>query len=88
MPLLEALQSGCPVIASWVSALPEVVGEAGLLIDPSRPEELSQAILRLIEEPGLKERLREAGLERARQFSWEDSARKTLEVFEAVTNNE
>ena len=85
MPLLEAMQSGCPVITSRVSAMPEVVGQAGLLIDPSSPEEISQAILRLIEEPGLKERLREAGLERARQFSWEDSARKTLEVFEAVT---
>ena len=84
MPLLEALQSGCPVIASRVSAIPEVVGEAGLLIDPSRPEELSEAILRLVEEKGLKERLREAGLERARQFSWEDSARKTLEVFEGL----
>ena len=84
MPLLEALQSGCPVIASRVSAIPEVVGDAGLLVDPSRPEELSEAILRLVEEAGLKERLREAGLERARQFSWEDSARKTLEVFEAV----
>ena len=88
MPLLEAMQSGCPVIASRISAIPEVVGEAGLLIDPSRPEELSQAILRLIEEPGLKERLREAGLERARRFSWEDSARKTLQVFEAVTGTE
>jgi glycosyltransferase involved in cell wall biosynthesis len=84
MPLLEALQSGCPVIASRVSALPEVVGQAGLLIDPSRPEEISQAILRLVEEAGLKDRLREAGLIRARQFSWEDSARKTLEVFEAL----
>ena len=84
MPLLEALQSGCPVIASRVSAIPEVVGKAGLLVDPSRPEEISQAILRLVEEPGLKKQLREAGLERARQFSWEDSARKTLEVFETV----
>ena len=88
MPLLESMRSGCPVIASRVSAIPEVVGEAGLLVDPSRPEELSQAILRLVEEPGLKERLREAGLERARQFSWEESARKTLQVFEAVTANE
>ena len=88
MPLLEALQSGLPVIASRVSALPEVVGEAGLLIDPSRPEELSQAILRLVQEKGLKERLREAGLVQARRFSWEDSARKTLEVFEMVTGTE
>ena len=84
MPLLEAMQSGCPVIASRVSALPEVVGDAGLLIDPGNPEALSRAMLRLIAEPGLKAKLREAGLTRARRFSWEDSARKTLEVFEAV----
>jgi glycosyltransferase involved in cell wall biosynthesis len=84
MPLLEALQSGCPVIATRVSAIPEVVGEAGLLVDPSRSEELSQAMLRLIREPGLRDHLREAGLARARQFSWEASARKTLEVFDAV----
>lgn len=85
MPLLEAMQSGCPVIASRVSALPEVVGDAGLLIDPGDVEGLSQAILRLVSEPGLKEHFRQAGLIRARQFSWEESARKTLEVFEAVT---
>jgi glycosyltransferase involved in cell wall biosynthesis len=84
MPVLEAMQSGCPVIASRVSALPEVLGEAGLLIDPGDVEGLSQAIFRMVTEPGLKERLREDGLIRARQFSWEDSARKTLEVFEAV----
>jgi glycosyltransferase involved in cell wall biosynthesis len=87
MPLLEALQSGCPVIASRVSALPEVVGEAGLLIDPRDVVELSQAIFRMVTAPGLKERLREAGLARARQFSWEESARKTLKVFEAVTGD-
>jgi glycosyltransferase involved in cell wall biosynthesis len=87
MPLLEAMQSGCPVIASRVSALPEVVGQAGLLIDPGDVEGLSQAMLRLAREPGLRERLREAGLARARRFSWEESARKTLGVFEAVTGN-
>jgi glycosyltransferase involved in cell wall biosynthesis len=78
---------GCPVIASRVSALPEVVGQAGLLIDPGDVEGLSQAMLRLAREPGLRERLREAGLARARRFSWEESARKTLGVFEAVTGN-
>jgi glycosyltransferase involved in cell wall biosynthesis len=86
MPLLEAMQSGCPVIASGVSSLPEVIGEAGLLIDPGNVEDLSQAILRMATEPGLKEHFREAGLIRARHFSWEGSARKTLEVFEAVTS--
>ncbi len=87
MPLLEALQSGCPVIASRVSALPEVVGDAGLLVDPGDVAGLSQAMLRVATDPGLRETLREAGLARARRFSWEESARKTLEVFEVVTGN-
>ncbi|MBI5586572.1 MAG: glycosyltransferase family 4 protein, partial [Deltaproteobacteria bacterium] len=87
MPLLEAMQSGCPIIASRISALPEVLGEAGLLIDPGDPENLAGAMLRMVKEPGLRQRLRESGLVRARQFSWEESARKTLEVFEKVTSN-
>jgi glycosyltransferase involved in cell wall biosynthesis len=87
MPLLEAMQSGCPVVASRVSAIPEVVGEAGMLVDPSRTEELAQAMLRLVREPGLRDHFREAGLARARQFSWEASARMTLEVFEEVMGN-
>jgi glycosyltransferase involved in cell wall biosynthesis len=84
MPLLEAMQCGCPVIASGVSAMPEVVGEAGILIDPHRTEDLRQAMLRLIREPGLKEKLTRIGLEQAKKFSWENSARKTLEVFEEL----
>jgi glycosyltransferase involved in cell wall biosynthesis len=86
MPLLEAMQSGCPVIASNVSAMPEVVGEAGLLIDPSQIEDLRRAMLRLAHEPGLAEKMKKAGLEQAEKFSWEKSARKTLAVFEKVTS--
>ncbi|MEW6184891.1 MAG: glycosyltransferase family 1 protein [Thermodesulfobacteriota bacterium] len=84
MPLLEAMQCGCPVIASNTSAMPEVVGEAALLIDPGRVEDLQGAILRLIRDPVLAETLRKSGPERARKFSWESSARITLEVFEKV----
>lgn len=84
MPLLEAMQCGCPVITSRVSSMPEVVGEAGLLIDPHRVEDLQEAMLRLVHEPGLREKLRMAGFEQARKFSWETSARITLEVFEKV----
>lgn len=84
MPLLEAMQCGCPVITSRVSAMPEVVGEAGILIDPGRVEDLQRAMLRLIHEPGLAEQMRKAGFEQAKQFSWEKSAQITLEVFEKV----
>jgi glycosyltransferase involved in cell wall biosynthesis len=86
MPLLEAMQCGCPVIASNVSALPEVIGPAGLLIDPAQPEDLQRTMLRLINEPGLAEKMKKAGFDQSRQFSWEHSARKTLEVFEKLTS--
>ncbi len=84
MPLLEAMQCGCPVITSRVSSMPEVVGDAGLLIDPRRVEDLQKAMLRLVHEPGLKEKLRLAGFEQAKKFSWETSAKITLEVFEKM----
>ena len=84
MPLLEAMQCGCPVITSRISSMPEVVGEAGLLIDPHRVDDLQGAMLRLAQEPELREKLRLAGFEQAQKFSWETSARITLEVFEKV----
>ncbi len=87
MPLLEAMQCGCPVITSRVSAMPEVVGEAGLLIDPGQTEDLKRAMLRLIHEPGTAEKIKKAGLEQAKKFSWETSARKTLEIFEKLTSD-
>jgi glycosyltransferase involved in cell wall biosynthesis len=62
--------------------MPEVVGEAELLIDPNSLEDLQGTMLRLVHEPGLAEKLRMAGLEQAKRFSWETSARITLEVFE------
>lgn len=82
MPLLEAMQCGCPVITSRVSAMPEVVGKAGLLVDPGNTEELQAAMLRLVHEPGLRQKLAEAGRAQAGKFSWDDAARTTLEVFE------
>ncbi len=85
MPLLEAMQCGCPVITSRMSSMPEVVGEAGLLIDPHRVEDLQGAMLRLVQEPGLRGKLREAGFGQAKKFSWENSAMITLEVFEKIT---
>ena len=87
LPLLEAMQCGCPVITSRVSSMPEVVGEAGLLIDPQQPADLQKAILRLAREPELREKLRMAGFEQAKKFSWETSAGITLGVFEKVMSN-
>jgi glycosyltransferase involved in cell wall biosynthesis len=82
IPLVEAMACGCPVITSSAPACPEVVGHAALVVDPDDVDGLTAAMLRLIREPGLADRLRQHGLARARDFSWEDSARRLLAQLE------
>ncbi len=84
LPVLEAMACGCPVITSNVSSLPEVAGEAALLIDPRRIETITTALASLLTNPGLSQSLIRKGFEQARRFTWEAAARKTLEVFEKV----
>jgi glycosyltransferase involved in cell wall biosynthesis len=84
LPPLEAMACGTPVVASNVSSLPEVVGDAALLVDPYNVEELAEAMYRVLTEQELHEQLRRKGLERAQLFSWEETARKTLKVYEEV----
>jgi glycosyltransferase involved in cell wall biosynthesis len=84
LPPLEAMACGTPVIASTAASLPEIVGEAGLLVDPQDSAGLTQALERLLDDPALRARLRAQGLARARQFTWEAAARQTLAVYERV----
>ncbi len=84
IPPLEAMASGCPVISSNAASLPEVVGDAGLLIDPNSSHKIADAVASLIENPQLRNTLLEKGFHRSRNFSWEESARKVLEEFDAV----
>jgi glycosyltransferase involved in cell wall biosynthesis len=84
LPPLEAMKCGTPVIVGNKTSLPEVVGEAGLLIDPFDEAEIAAALARLIDNPDLRENLRVKGLQRAIKFSWHDTARRTLEVYEQV----
>jgi glycosyltransferase involved in cell wall biosynthesis len=84
LPPLEAMQCGLPVIASNTSSLPEVVGNAGLLIDPRDPTELTQAMSRLLEDTSLRATLQQRALERARQFSWERTADTTIAAYRAA----
>jgi glycosyltransferase involved in cell wall biosynthesis len=84
LPALEALACGTPVVASNVSALPEVVGDAALQVSPLDVEALADAMERLLRDDRLRSDLRERGLERARQFSWEKAARQTAEVYHRV----
>lgn len=86
LPPLEAMACGTPVIVSNRGSLPEVVGRAGLIIDPDREESISAAIGRLWDSESLRSELREKGLKRAKDFSWEKTARETLKVYEALMN--
>lgn len=81
LPVLEAMARGVPVACSDRSSLPEVAGDGALLFDPEAPGAIAVAIGRLLDDMGLVERLRAAGLARARRFSWERTARGTLESY-------
>jgi len=85
LPPLEAMACGVPVVVSDVSSLPEVVGDAGLRVDPRDAAGLAQAIGRLVADAGLAAELGARGAERARRFTWERAAHRMEEVFgEAV----
>ncbi len=80
-PVAEAMASGVPVITSNCSSLPEIAQGAGELIDPLSPQEIRTALERLLTSPTLREGYRREGLARARTFSWDESACRTLDFF-------
>lgn len=81
LPALEAMACGTPVIVSDVSSLPEVVGDAGVRVDPRDEAGLAEAIVRVVGDSALRAGLREAGLRRAREFTWDRAARELLGVY-------
>ena len=84
LPALEAMACGVPVLTSNTTALPEVVGDAALTVDPLDADAIAAGLARLIGDRALRDELRARGLERARQFSWQRAAGETLAVIEAV----
>jgi len=84
MPPLEAMTLGAPAVVSNTSSLPEVVGDAGLLVDPEDAPAIAAAMGKLASGEVSREALRQAGEDQARRFSWESSANKLLEVYRAV----
>lgn len=84
LPVLEAMASGTPVVCSRAASLPEVAGEAALYFDPASAEELAEKIEELLNSSELQESLRAKGLECARQFTWEESTRKHVEVYRRI----
>ncbi|MCI0478329.1 MAG: glycosyltransferase family 4 protein, partial [Anaerolineales bacterium] len=77
---LEAMASGAPVICSHASSLPEVVGDAALMVNPRDADEIARALARVLDDAALRDDLRAKSLARAAQFSWERAARETMEV--------
>jgi len=84
LPPLEAMACGCPVVTSNTSSLPEVVGEAGIMVNPYDTDSLSQAIRRVLTDDKLRNNMVRKGLEQAKKFSWEKTAEQTLEVYNKV----
>lgn len=81
LPLIEAMSCGLPVITSNVTAMPEVVGDAGILVNPYDEEEILNSIIKVLTDENLRKELKTKALNRAKLFSWENTARQTLEVF-------
>lgn len=84
LPVLEAMSSGTPVISTNASSLPEVVGDAGILVPPDDPDRLAREIVRVAGDAQLRADLRDRGLKRAQNFSWERAARETVRVYEQL----
>jgi glycosyltransferase involved in cell wall biosynthesis len=80
-PPLEAMACGVPVVCSWVTSLPEVVGEAVLLVDPSSVEDIATGMRRVLTDPALRAALVAKGLRRAAEFTWDRTAERTREVY-------
>ena len=84
LPPIEAMACGTPVVTSNVSSLPEVTGDAAVLVDPYDIESIVDGIARVLSDPALREKLRAKGIARAREFSWERSVGRTREIYQEV----
>jgi glycosyltransferase involved in cell wall biosynthesis len=85
IPPLEAMACGTPVVASNRSSIPEVVGDAGLLFDPERTDELTDILIALADDSSLREQLIAKGYKREKAFSWDKTVSQTLEIYREVT---
>lgn len=87
LPVLEAMACGTPVVAADNSSLPEVVGDAGILVPAGEPAALAEALSAVLGDTGLRGDLEAAGLDRVRRFTWESAAQQLLREYESVTDN-
>jgi glycosyltransferase involved in cell wall biosynthesis len=84
LPVLEAMASRVPVLTSNVSSLPEVAGNAALMVDPYSEKEIYDASVRMLQDESLRKELRSSGAERSNLFTWENTAFQTLEVYREI----
>jgi glycosyltransferase involved in cell wall biosynthesis len=84
LPVLEAMACGTPVITSNTTSLPEVAGDATLLVNPYNFTEIGESLERVLYNPQIRKELSDKGLQKAKQFSWDKAARKTLEVYHDI----
>jgi len=84
IPLIEAMACGVPVVASSVCSIPEVVGDAGLLVDPMNADSIAEGIYKVLSDEELRNNLIQKGFERARLFSWEKTVRETIKIYRKV----
>ncbi|MCS4191514.1 glycosyltransferase involved in cell wall biosynthesis [Salinibacter ruber] len=85
LPVLEAMQCGCPVIASNTSSIPEIAGEAAILVDPHDEERLSESMWRVHTSPEKRKKMSERGMQKAKDYSWESRAKSILGVYEKIS---
>jgi glycosyltransferase involved in cell wall biosynthesis len=81
IPILEAMSAGLPVLTSNCSAMPEVAGDAAVLVDPRSSEAIAEGLQRIVEDEALRQNLREKGLARAAGFTWSQAAGKMLALY-------
>jgi len=86
LPPLEAMACGTPVITANTTSLPEVVGDAGVMVDPDDDEALAEEMYKILTDNSLKKELMNKGLERARLFQWDTAAKETLKVYEELNS--
>jgi glycosyltransferase involved in cell wall biosynthesis len=86
LPILEAMASGTPVIASNTTAIPEISGGAAILVSPHSAEDLAAAICDVVTSPGLRLQLREAGLRNVQRYSWDRAAQQTLSILSKIAS--
>ncbi|MBM3205751.1 glycosyltransferase family 4 protein [Candidatus Shapirobacteria bacterium] len=82
LPILEAMKCGCPVLTSNISSMPEVAGQAAILVDPLDVEEIARGLSELVNNQDLRKSLAKKGLAQVKKFSWEKTAQETLKVYE------